>query len=376
MDFRPCQEINSSSRRSRLDEKWVAALSTANSQRTDHTRAFLPTLRAEQRQRIQTPPQPSRQPERTQIFAGKAKKKSPIQNQGIKAACNMSAQGGEILGAITGEENMAATTSPLSLTTMATATRALDSEGEVDWEGDNGSDPANSGRTSNTGPTSTDDLWSVNPTTTSGGIAGAALTSGDRLFFGSADSTIRCLSTRNGSVLWKTTVGGAISSSPILLNSIIYVGSEDSSLYAINLETGALLWKTAPDQLPIYTAPVLIPPLGLDASVNVYSVLLTSGKNVRALAIQDAADESVLTGDELWRYSVPWNIAVGSGRTPLFLRSTPAVNIKSGRAFFCTGKRQSVVAINLSNGTLIWVRLPVTLIIYIFILFSPDSRHD
>lgn len=241
------------------------------------------------------------------------------------------------------------------------------------WSGDNGgiNDVSNTGRTDNIGPQDpeTKEMWSSSvqqggdKTSQNRAIKNSALISGNNLFFGTLDNNIRCIDSRNGSELWTFSAAGPVSASPILLNGALYIGSQDSSLYALNSSTGALLWKTSPDSNPIYSQAVLIPPGLIDPTLSVYAVLVASGRQVRALSIQNASDGSIFEGDEIWSTTLP-----GRTRTSVSLRSTPAVNLKTKRAFLSTGGRQSVMALNLTTGKLIWVG-PLLVLLDLFAIF-------
>ena len=63
-----------------------------------------------------------------------------------------------------------------------------------------------------------------------------------RVFFGSNDSKVRCLST-GGIWLWTYTTGGPVISSPAVADGKVYVGSNDGYLYTLDANTGALLSK-------------------------------------------------------------------------------------------------------------------------------------
>lgn len=108
---------------------------------------------------------------------------------------------------------------------------------------------------------------------------------GDRLYVGTATGLAVCLSTADGSVIWKTQTGGAIMSSPTVADGRVFMGSADRCLYAFDAADGKRLWRVRT------RGTVVAPPLVVGDRVYFGSMDGT----FRCL---NAAD-----GGELWRVS-------------------------------------------------------------------------
>ncbi|MBX9722417.1 MAG: PQQ-binding-like beta-propeller repeat protein, partial [Candidatus Obscuribacterales bacterium] len=54
---------------------------------------------------------------------------------------------------------------------------------------------------------------------------------------------VYCLSTHDGSMIWKFKTAGKVLGSPMIMNGLVYFGSWDKTLYALDLQTGAARWK-------------------------------------------------------------------------------------------------------------------------------------
>ncbi|MFN4133395.1 MAG: PQQ-binding-like beta-propeller repeat protein, partial [Candidatus Hadarchaeales archaeon] len=67
--------------------------------------------------------------------------------------------------------------------------------------------------------------------------------SGGRVYFGSRDNFIYCISEDNGGLLWKYPTGGPIYSSPAVSGRVVYIASTDNYVYALRDSDGSLLWK-------------------------------------------------------------------------------------------------------------------------------------
>lgn len=74
------------------------------------------------------------------------------------------------------------------------------------------------------------------------GIYARTLADNDKIYFCSLDSNFYCASKYDGSLLWKFKTAGPITSSPFLYKSRLYFGSDDGHLYCISND-GKLMWK-------------------------------------------------------------------------------------------------------------------------------------
>ena len=67
---------------------------------------------------------------------------------------------------------------------------------------------------------------------------------GSRVFFcSSADDTVRALDLNSGKLLWRFTSGGPVRFAPAVAAGKVYAGSDDGWLYCLSAETGELVWR-------------------------------------------------------------------------------------------------------------------------------------
>ena len=67
---------------------------------------------------------------------------------------------------------------------------------------------------------------------------------GDRVYFGSvADHQMRCVNAANGETLWSYFTEGAIRLAPTVWNNRVYFGSDDGNVYCLSADQGELVWK-------------------------------------------------------------------------------------------------------------------------------------
>jgi len=83
-----------------------------------------------------------------------------------------------------------------------------------------------------------DVLWTYK---TAGPVLFSACVDNDRLFIGSEDGSIYCLSTE-GRLIWKFPTGGPIWSSPVTAEGLVFCGSKDGKLYALQTSDGRQAW--------------------------------------------------------------------------------------------------------------------------------------
>jgi outer membrane protein assembly factor BamB len=84
-----------------------------------------------------------------------------------------------------------------------------------------------------------DTLWTF---ATEGPVRFSAAVADGRIFIGSEDQHIYCLSTE-GKLLWKHRTGGGIWSSPVVAEGRVFCGSKDGRLYALNSNDGTVAWS-------------------------------------------------------------------------------------------------------------------------------------
>lgn len=82
---------------------------------------------------------------------------------------------------------------------------------------------------------------------TGDGIASSPFLVDDRLIFGGLDGYLYCLDPVEGVALWKYRTGGWIEGSPATDGENVFIGSYDDGLHAVNLQTGRGIWKFSAD---------------------------------------------------------------------------------------------------------------------------------
>jgi outer membrane protein assembly factor BamB len=90
-------------------------------------------------------------------------------------------------------------------------------------------------------PTSGDVLWEQKL----GGTPGDIATADGRVYVGSKDGYLYCLSLNDGRIRWRWQTGGAIIGRPIVDDRLVYFLSMDNQLRALDRVVGNQRWKTA-----------------------------------------------------------------------------------------------------------------------------------
>lgn len=210
-------------------------------------------------------------------------------------------------------------------------------------------------------------------------FAGAALY-GQTLIVGSRAGMLYSMSTRDGTIKWRSPVG-AISASPVIdvLKGRIYVGTDDGSLVCVRAADGSEIWRY------VSRGPVLQPPVLSDGLVlfsneasQVYALDADTGK-YRWQHKGEEADEYTLRGhagvavdgDLVFTGfangsmvalrkstgSVAWLTSLrGEAERFVDVDSTPVV---SGERVFVTSSGGGVYALDKTSGSIVW-RLAIT----------------
>src|SRR6267143_4799835 len=66
---------------------------------------------------------------------------------------------------------------------------------------------------------------------------------GERVYFGSADTSVYCLNARDGSVIWSYKTTDSAKSSPAVSGDYLVIGNLDHQVYCLNTRDGSLVWK-------------------------------------------------------------------------------------------------------------------------------------
>ncbi len=76
-----------------------------------------------------------------------------------------------------------------------------------------------------------------------GSISSSPAVADGKVYVGAMDGRVYCLDAETGSQLWNYTTGGWIGSSPVVAESRVYVGSSDGNLYCFDGVSGSKLWN-------------------------------------------------------------------------------------------------------------------------------------
>lgn len=144
----------------------------------------------------------------------------------------------------------------------------------------------------------------------------------DRIYFGTDDGVLYCLSKSNGREEWSFSTRAPIHSSPAAHQSIIVFGDDKGWLYALDAQRGILKWET-PLEGTIFAHPVIDDSLIFIGTVsgNMYCLNLMNGKVV-------------------WKKSVSGAIYSG-------------VSVYKNVIYFGNNAHQ-VVALHKSTGDIVW----------------------
>ena len=160
---------------------------------------------------------------------------------------------------------------------------------------------------------------------TEGEIQSSPNWSGDRLFIGSYDEHLYCLSATSGALLWKFRAGGPVHCTPAIDNDTVYVSGCDEHLRGIDVATGQQRFEV---------------PLGNYTGA---SAAVTGGRGVRRDLRQRGA------GDRLWRgASVRWRYY--TTRTFPFYSSAAV----AGDRIVLGGRDKIVHCVARSTGRALW----------------------
>jgi outer membrane protein assembly factor BamB len=148
-------------------------------------------------------------------------------------------------------------------------------------------DPAHTGYSTSTGPTTNHTLWTY---TTGGTVDSSPAVVGGFVYVGSDDNSTYCLNAATGKLVWSYKTGGGVYSSPAVAGGLVYVGSADYNVYCLDAATGKLVWN--------YTTPNYV---GNPTVVGGLVYLQSSGNiwNPDAVYCLNAA-----TGKFVWSYPV------------------------------------------------------------------------
>jgi outer membrane protein assembly factor BamB len=184
------------------------------------------------------------------------------------------------------------------------------------------------------GPTNLTLRWKFS---TAGAVVSSPSIKDGRIYFGSHDKNVYCLSAQTGTFVWKFQTIDRIKSSPAVVNGRVYVGPDDGNVYCLDANNGNLIWKRnagGPIQVNFGAAPALrSSPTVVDGRVYVGSL----DTNVYCL---DANE-----GTAIWTY-----------RTGGYISSSPAVVDNAIYVVSQEPNSGALYKLNAIDGSFIWKR--------------------
>jgi len=146
--------------------------------------------------------------------------------------------------------------------------------------------------------------------------------SGGKVFVGSYDNYVYCLSFDDGKLIWKYKTGNRVDSTPAVFGGRVYINGCDFYVHCLNAEDGNLIWKCRTESFG-ESSPTVIGG----------KVFVSTGAYIYCLNAED--------GKVIWR---TWCVTMGSS-------SSPAVS--DGRLF--TGcADDKICCFNADDGRIIW----------------------
>jgi outer membrane protein assembly factor BamB len=115
---------------------------------------------------------------------------------------------------------------------------AADGSGTDDWAMFR-HDAQHSGCSTSTAPSTNQTQWSF---TTGGVVYSSPAVAGGRVYIGSQDGKVYCVSAATGALVWNYTTGGGVRS-PAVVDGWVYVGSWDDKVYCLDAADGAFRWS-------------------------------------------------------------------------------------------------------------------------------------
>ncbi|MDZ4660610.1 MAG: PQQ-binding-like beta-propeller repeat protein [Pseudomonadota bacterium] len=151
------------------------------------------------------------------------------------------------------------------------------------------------------------------------------------LLQGNGIDSLTAYNTEDGQVIWKFLVSGGVEGGVAVEKDVAYFGGNDGKFYAVQAENGKLIWSfTLPSE--VFSAPLV-------AQDRIYFL---AGNNV----LYSLGKEK---GNLIWSYSrqAPSFFSVRGSSTPVIVGKQLYVGTADGY----------LVALNVSDGTLIWEKL-------------------
>lgn len=167
--------------------------------------------------------------------------------------------------------------------------------------------------------------------------ASSPVISGDTVFFGSGDGSVRAVDAGSGRVLWSAQTGGRVRSTPAVHAERVYVGSGDGVVYAFAREDGRRLWRHETEGASLDSEVFGFDRRTVQSSPAVVDGRVFIGARDGFLYALDAT-----TGDRIWRvdHEVSW------------VNSSPAVS--RGLVLAGTSDGQFFQAVDAATGAERW----------------------
>lgn len=209
-----------------------------------------------------------------------------------------------------------------------------------------------------------------------------------RVFVGTSDRGLYCVSAPDGKVLWRFETLGFVNGAPLYDpgENVVYFGSNDGALYKVNADTGKLLWRFATNaevaRRPMLSGGLLYavnandtvlalrpatgklvwsqhrtPALGMEVA-GYSGATVWRGKVYAAFSDGTVTAFDARTGDERWQpvdLSAEAEQQLGEIPTYLDVDTTPVPDIaEQGPVVFVGSYAGGVFALDAETGTQVW----------------------
>lgn len=187
-------------------------------------------------------------------------------------------------------------------------------------------------------------VYAINPTTgaqsrdfaTGGQLNASPDVVNGVVYICSTDQYVYAYNAKNGSLLWKYQTSAVNELSPRVVNNVVYFGANNGYLYALNASNGTLLWSVAGPS-GFYSKPTVVS--GVVYIGTLYGVDAFNATN----------------GTLLWDYQVA---GTGTARESVSFPPTVVNGVVYAGSTGLNGSGGHIIALNASNGTVIWPPYP------------------
>jgi outer membrane protein assembly factor BamB len=220
-------------------------------------------------------------------------------------------------------------------------------------------DPAHSGYSTSTAPTTSHILWTY---MTGGSVDSSPAVVGGMVYVGSDDGRVYCLNASTGTEVWSRVIDSWVLSSPAVVGGVAFVGSGNGEFYCLNVSTGTTVWSCI-NVSGVRSSPAVVGGMVyvgsddgrircLNASTGALVWSYTTGGKVCSSPavvggmVYVGSDDGRIRCLNASTGALVWSYTTGS-----YVWSSPAV---VGGMVYVGSLDRNVYCLNASTGTLVW----------------------